>query len=211
MLPGQYGAGYGAGTKSNVHEVMRHLKDELAKHGARGIIGLGRKFKVCDIDNSKTLNHHEFRSGLAKFGLQLRDADINSIYEYLDSDGDGMLSFDEFLVGVRGEMNQRRLRLVSLAFSQFDKNHDGAVHVEELVGVYNGKKHPDVIERFKKLLVSQKNADAAAANKRKRADLSGMTEEELRAHQAELKSRKKMRVAEEKQRKVGPPQLALIG
>ena len=73
------------------------------------------------------------------------------------------------------------------------------------------EKHPDVIERFKKLLVSQKNADAAAANKRKRADLSGMTEEELRAHQAELKSRKKMRVAEEKQRKVGPPQLALIG
>ena len=34
--------------------------------------------------------------------------------QYFDSDGDGSMSYDEFLVGVRGELNERRKALVDL-------------------------------------------------------------------------------------------------
>lgn len=54
------------------------------------------------------------------------------------------MSYDEFLRGVIGEMNQNRRNLVKKAFDKLDKNRNGIVELDDIKGVYNAKNHPDV-------------------------------------------------------------------
>ena len=59
----------GAGGGNNADEIpmnaseaqlMERFRERLAKRGSRGIMGLGRSFKIADDDNSKCLNMEEF-------------------------------------------------------------------------------------------------------------------------------------------------------
>jgi Ca2+-binding EF-hand superfamily protein len=40
-----------------------------------------------------------------EFRLGFDDSDIGKVFKYFDRDGSGDLSYDEFLRGIRGEMN----------------------------------------------------------------------------------------------------------
>jgi hypothetical protein len=40
---------------------------------------------------------------------------VCAVFQYFDNDGSGTIDYDEFLVGVRGELNERRKALVQLA------------------------------------------------------------------------------------------------
>jgi calcyphosin len=51
----------------------------------------------------------------------------------------------EFLVGIKGDLNERRKRLVRMAFEILDKDGSGVVHIEELLEVYDISAHPDVV------------------------------------------------------------------
>lgn len=47
---------------------------------------------------------------------------------------------------IRGELTDYRRSLVERAFKKLDRDGSGVVEVSDLVGVYNAKKHPAVIE-----------------------------------------------------------------
>jgi len=46
-------------------------------------------------------------------------------------------------------MNQFRRTLCDKAFRIMDKDKSGVLNIEDIKGVYNAKKHPDVINRKK--------------------------------------------------------------
>jgi len=56
----QYGAGVGskgaAASSSSVLDLVEKLKAKLAQRGARGMIGLGKSFKIMDDNNSRSLD-----------------------------------------------------------------------------------------------------------------------------------------------------------
>lgn len=54
-------------------------------------------------------------------------------------------SYDELLVGVRGELNPRRKDMVGRAFKVLDRTGDGVVTIHDVEGRFNAKTHPDVI------------------------------------------------------------------
>ena len=62
-----------------------------------------------------------------------------------DQNGDGVIDYDEFLYGIRGEMNQFRKDICMKAFKVMDKDRSGVIDISDIKGVYNAKKHPDVI------------------------------------------------------------------
>ena len=59
----------GSGAPLTVQMTLNTLKESLAQHGARGIHGLARKFKIMDDDNSKSLNKPEFNKAMQDFAL----------------------------------------------------------------------------------------------------------------------------------------------
>lgn len=54
-----------------------------------------------DEDGNKQLNIEEFILGLEESGLDLTKDEITEIFEKIDTDNNGGISIDEFLVAVR--------------------------------------------------------------------------------------------------------------
>jgi len=54
-----------------------------------------------DEDGNKQLNLEEIKTGLEETGLELSDDEINEIFQKFDTNEDGNISVDEFLVGIR--------------------------------------------------------------------------------------------------------------
>jgi len=54
-----------------------------------------------DEDGNKKLNEEEFKTGIQETGIDLEEDEIKEVFEKFDTDGDGNISVEEFLVGVR--------------------------------------------------------------------------------------------------------------
>ena len=94
-------SGIGLEVSSGPQYVVRKLKEQLASRGARGIIGLQRKFKIMDDDGSKSLDMNEFKKALTESGLTLTDGELQMMFNYFDRDGNKSISFDEFIGALR--------------------------------------------------------------------------------------------------------------
>ena len=116
----------------------------MAARGARGILGLKRIFKIMDDDNSGYLDQNEFNKALKDYRVSVSPQEAQKLFRIFDVNGDGNISYDEFLRMVIGEMNQPRRNLVKRAFDKIDRNRNGIVEIDDLKGVYNAKNHPDV-------------------------------------------------------------------
>jgi hypothetical protein len=82
--------------------ILDNLRIQLLKHGASGIAGLARKFRIMDDDDSGSLNLNEFRKAMKECKLiDLSEKAIGHLFRYFDRDDSGSISFDEFLTGIR--------------------------------------------------------------------------------------------------------------
>jgi Ca2+-binding EF-hand superfamily protein len=95
-----------------MEEMMNRLRSKLASRGARGIIGLGRAFRIMDDNGSRTLDLYEFTKAMKDYMLGFSDTEIRSLYNYFDYDRCGSIGYDEFLRTIRGVMNAGRKKLV---------------------------------------------------------------------------------------------------
>jgi len=89
------------------------VREALVKRGATTIRGLGRTFRALDsYDGNRKVDGGEFFVGLQEHGVKLSktESDVSHFLEncifqallsYFDTDGDGCINFDEFLIGIR--------------------------------------------------------------------------------------------------------------
>jgi Ca2+-binding EF-hand superfamily protein len=85
------------GTTKNLDQ----LREQLISRGARGIVGLQRKFRIIDDDGSKTINLVEFKKAMKECGLALTELQMNSLFSLFDKDRNGSIDFNEFITGIR--------------------------------------------------------------------------------------------------------------
>ena len=95
---------------------MERFREKLAKRGNRGIMGLGRSFKIADDDRSGNLCMEEFQKAIHDFRVGFRPEQTAKMFKVFDRDGSGTIDYDEFLRGVRGTMNDFRKGLAMKAF-----------------------------------------------------------------------------------------------
>jgi hypothetical protein len=50
------------------------------------------------------------------YGMNLNQRELDELFAFFDDNGDGTITYDEFLHGIRGPMNQKRTDLVKQAF-----------------------------------------------------------------------------------------------
>ena len=69
-----------------------------------------------DDDRSRDLDQYEFKKALRDFKVPIQERDIERLFNIFDRDRSGRIDYEEFLRGVRGEMNNSRRRLCERAF-----------------------------------------------------------------------------------------------
>ncbi len=122
------------------------IRAALAKRsgGTNTLKSLINQFKIMDDNNSGTLSYEEMQKGLRDFGLRLSEDQLGSVLAEVDKDASGQISVDEFNLAVKGELNERRKALIAEAYKVVDVTGDGKVSIEDLIGTFNAKSHPDV-------------------------------------------------------------------
>lgn len=131
--------------KMTSDELLDRLRKKLATRGARGIIGLGKQFRIMDDNHSMSLDRYEFTKAMQDYMLGFSEGEIATLFRVFDYDRSGLIEYNEFLRTIRGPMNKFREASVHRAFDKFDRDGSGAVDINDIRGVYSAAKHPEVI------------------------------------------------------------------
>lgn len=89
------------GVESMFLTPMARLKRELASRGARGIIGLARKFKIMDDDGSNSLSYPELKKAIQECQLDFTEQEVKELFAQFDEDKSGTIDYEEFLRKIR--------------------------------------------------------------------------------------------------------------
>ena len=69
--------------------------------------------------------------------------------KYYDVDGDGNVSYEEFLRGLRDEMTPRRANMVNKVFQMMDRDGSGVIQMADIIQIYDVSMNPDFIQQRK--------------------------------------------------------------
>ena len=69
---------------------------------------------------------------MAAFGIFPKKVELQALVKFYDVDGDGNISYDEFLSGLREPLNERRVNMVKKAFAMLDRNGSGEITVSDI-------------------------------------------------------------------------------
>ena len=88
------------------------MKASLNARGVRTIRGMGRSFRIMDDNGDRKIDKQEFYWGLMDLGATVSKREAQLLLEYLDTNKDGVVSYDEFLYGIRGAPNATRQAII---------------------------------------------------------------------------------------------------
>lgn len=112
-----------------------------------GLRSLKLIFRRMDLNGNKMLDAGEFEQALAAFGFFPKKVELQALMKYYDINGDGNVGYEEFLNGLRDELNQRRKNMVLKAFAMMDKDGSGVISVTDIMNIYDVSRNPDFIEK----------------------------------------------------------------
>lgn len=125
---------------SRIRTILAHRADVAQKQtfSQQGHLrSLARCFHVADDDGNGKVDLHEFLKRMKELDSTLSEQALDDMWELLDSNGDGMASFDE-IVALFGEgLNARRRFAVKALFWHLDATGDGIVRAKDLRLRYN--------------------------------------------------------------------------
>src|SRR3569833_2932186 len=99
-----------------------------------------------DDDGSKSISLYEFTKACKDFKVGISEENVPELFSAFDTNRDGTLNYDEFLMAIRGELNDFRRGLIEKAFRKIDKDNSGYLDIEDIKDIYNASKHPDVMQ-----------------------------------------------------------------
>jgi len=126
-------------------ELVDRVRTTIKSRGARGILNLGKSFKIMDDDGSGALDNAEFAKALKSYRISSDPMEMEAIFNLFDPDHNGEIVYDEFLREIMGPMNDRRVVLAKKAFKIIDLDGSGVLDLSDIRERYNAKKHPDVM------------------------------------------------------------------
>jgi len=83
------------------------------------------------------------------FSFFPKKIELQALIKFYDVDGDGNVSYEEFLRGLRDEMSPRRVKMVQKIFARLDRDGSGRIDINDVLGIYDVALNPDFIEQRK--------------------------------------------------------------
>ncbi|XP_057960663.1 calcium-dependent protein kinase 2-like [Malania oleifera] len=96
------------------------------------IKGLKAMFTNMDTDKSGTITYEELKSGLARLGSRLSEAEVKQLMEAADVDGNGTIDYIEFITATMHRHKLERDEHLYKAFLYFDRDNSGFITRDEL-------------------------------------------------------------------------------
>ncbi|KAK2990017.1 hypothetical protein RJ640_004695 [Escallonia rubra] len=96
------------------------------------IQGLKAMFANMDTDHSGTITYEELKTGLARLGSKLTEAEVKQLMEAADVDGNGTIDYIEFITATMHRHKLDREEHLYKAFQFFDKDGSGFITRDEL-------------------------------------------------------------------------------
>lgn len=117
---------------------------------AKDVQALRAAFMKMDADNSGTLTRGEMVAALKELGVADKDPDVyRKMIEAMDADGDGRISWEEFLHASLEAQMVKHQQQVWDAFCAMDKDGSGTITVDELRACPLMKDEPpEMIEKY---------------------------------------------------------------
>ena len=78
-----------------------------------------------DNNKNKCVDISELESGLRIIGINLNEDQCAALLKFFDKDSSNTVNFNEFLVALRGQLNDARLEWIKKAYGKLDVNGDG--------------------------------------------------------------------------------------
>lgn len=100
--------------------------------------------RMMDSDGDNQLDQDEFAQACNDYGMDLHPKDVNTLFQSLDFDNSGGISYHEFMSVMAGAMSDFRRDLVLKAFKQLDKTCEGTIPLEQIKSSFQAEQHPDV-------------------------------------------------------------------
>ena len=121
----------------DLDSIMARIRERITERGAVGIRGIGRLFRVADDDGSKSLDLYvELPKLLGDMGVLMNKTEIAELARMLDRNGDGRITYDEFIYHFAPPMNRFRTDAVNQAFDYLDRNRNGVLELDDLRQTY---------------------------------------------------------------------------
>ncbi|KAF5729050.1 Calcium-dependent protein kinase 21 isoform 1 [Tripterygium wilfordii] len=96
------------------------------------IKGLKAMFTNMDTDKSGTITYDELKTGLARLGSKLSEAEVKQLMEAADVDGNGTIDYIEFTSATMHRYRFERDEHLYKAFQHFDTDNSGYITIDEL-------------------------------------------------------------------------------
>lgn len=87
--------------KFDIQDLIKDVKAKILQRSGFGIRGLARIFKAMDENGNKGLDVDDFRWGLMDYGISITKEEAGEILTHFDTDKNGCVNFNEFLVTLR--------------------------------------------------------------------------------------------------------------
>ena len=94
--------------KEELNDSFNTFRNYLQAQGPMTVLSLARQFKIIDENGNKTIDFSEFCKGIKNAGLKVPPEVLEELFQSFDYDNSGAISYDEFMVRILGEMNERR-------------------------------------------------------------------------------------------------------
>jgi len=121
-------------------------RHQMASRGTLSIRAIGKKFRIMDDGRDGKLSREDLKWGLFDQGVRFSDEEFDVLMAAYDHDGDGVVSYDEFLGALRGPMSGARVRAIDLAYDVLDRDGSGHVTMSDIAGHYDASMMPEVRE-----------------------------------------------------------------
>jgi Ca2+-binding EF-hand superfamily protein len=120
--------------------LMSRIRQRIVERGAVGIKGIGRLFRIADDNRDQSIDlDNELPKLMGDIGVILNKTELNELIRLLDRDGNGRISYDEFLYQMAPPLSEERIRWINKAFDKLDVDGSGKVSIADVEAVHNPK------------------------------------------------------------------------